>query len=85
MRKSIRLKVGVIGTIFRTGRRHQGRHRCGSSSSPKHDLAERFGRTNLTPDRPPAATEDHRAGAATSEDVPVAAHHAPALSNGLGS
>ena len=48
MRKSIGLKVGAFGTIFCTGRRHQGRHRCGSSSSPRHDLAQRFGRTNLT-------------------------------------
>ena len=38
MRKSMMLKVGALGTIFRIRRRHQGRHRCGSNSKPEARL-----------------------------------------------
>jgi hypothetical protein len=58
MRHSIMLKVGAFGTIFRTGRRHPGRHRCGSSSSSETPR----GRTNLTPDKPQLSTVDQGPG-----------------------
>ena len=80
MRHSIMLTVGAFGTIFRTGQRHPGRHRCGSSSSSE---------TPRGPDQPDArqAAVVHR-GPGTRSRRPLRTPNVllpkvPALPNGL--
>jgi hypothetical protein len=81
MRKSIMVRVGAFGTIFRTSRRHQGRHRF----VPVSGAGTHAALTGTTSGQQQTAAVDHLDTERSVQDFHVVFANVPALPNSLGS
>ena len=81
MRKSIMVRVGAFGTIFRTSQRHQGRHRFVPVSGAGTPAAL----TGTMSGQQQTATVDDLNTERSVQDFHVVFANAPALPNSLGS